>query len=377
MLPNGYRNHIWWSGKRLWRTTTSVLIGFSISACTGIGPAMVTRDRVDYVNAIGTSWERETLLNIVKLRYGHAPVFLSLTQVITGYQFQSQASAGFTPSNFTPVSTTFGLTGAVSAQGQYTDRPTITYAPLTGADFLQKLMTPIPPSVVLFVLQTGYPAEVIMPIVLDSINGIRNESRRHIRDAADPSFNKLVRLIRDLQQAEALQVHIEQPKNGSETSLITLLPSSRDLRGKAESTEVRSLLGLRPSLQKFPVYYGGYSGRDDEISMLTRSMLQVMLKLAAVVQVPQSEDSERKVTPGLVQGEENSIQPPPVLNILSGSNLPQDPAIAVQYDGRWFWIAETDIRSKSVFAAVMLLFSISDIGIKGLGPIVTVPAASG
>jgi hypothetical protein len=33
-----------------------------------------------------------------------------------------------------------------------------------------------------------------------------------------------------------------------------------------------------------------------------------------------------------------------------------------------------DIRSKDVFGAVMLLFSISDIGFKGNGPIVTVPA---
>jgi hypothetical protein len=38
-------------------------------------PGAVSRDRVDYVNAIGNSWERETLLNIVKLRYGHAPIF--------------------------------------------------------------------------------------------------------------------------------------------------------------------------------------------------------------------------------------------------------------------------------------------------------------
>jgi hypothetical protein len=31
------------------------------------------------------------------------------------------------------------------------------------------------------------------------------------------------------------------------------------------------------------VYYGVYSGRDDEISMMTRSMLEVLLELAAVV----------------------------------------------------------------------------------------------
>jgi hypothetical protein len=39
-----------------------------------------------------------------------------------------------------------------------------------------------------------------------------------------------------------------------------------------------------------------------------------------------------------------------------------------------FGSSDTDIRSKDVFGAVMLLFSISDIGFKGNGPIVTVPA---
>jgi hypothetical protein len=31
---------------------------------------------------------------------------------------------------------------------------------------------------------------------------------------------------------------------------------------------------------------------------------------------------------------------------------------------RWFWISDTDIRSKDMFGAVMLLFSISDIGLR-------------
>src|SRR5262249_22539894 len=161
------------------------------------------------------------------------------TQVVTGYQFQSTASVGVTPSNFTAVSNTFGLTGTASAQGQYTDRPTIVYTPLTGADFLQKLMTPIPPSTVLFVLQAGYPADLIMSIALDSVNGISNESRREIGHAADPRFTRLVHLIRELELAEAVQVHIERPKRGPETSIT--FPGSINPQAKAASAEVRNL----------------------------------------------------------------------------------------------------------------------------------------
>src|SRR5262249_3875863 len=156
--------------------------------------------------------EQQTLLNIVKLRYGHAPVFLAITQVVTGYQFQSTVGAALTASSSTAVSNTFGLTCAATAQGQYTDRPTVIYSPLTGVDFLQKLMTPIPPSAILFVLQAGYNADVIMPIALDAINGISNAARRSMGRSADPRFDRLVQLIRELQLAEALQVRIERPK---------------------------------------------------------------------------------------------------------------------------------------------------------------------
>ncbi len=127
----------------MWQRAVGVGLGFWMAACASIGPGTVPRDRVDYVNAIGTSWEQETLLNVVKLRYGHAPIFFSVTEIVSGYQFQSTVTAGLVASNFTPNTNIFGLAGTAATQGQYTDRPTIIYTPLTGVDFLQTLLKPI------------------------------------------------------------------------------------------------------------------------------------------------------------------------------------------------------------------------------------------
>lgn len=355
------------------RKAISVVISIWMAACSSIGPGTVPRDRVDYVNAIGTSWERETLLNIVKLRYGHAPIFFSVTQVVTGYQFQTSLTAGFGAANFTPTADVLGLSGTASAEGQYTDRPTVIYTPLTGIDFLQKLMTPIPPSAVLFVLQAGGNPEILMPITLDSINGINNESRRGMRRTPDPRFSRVAQLVHELQLAGALQVRIQRVKDGNESSLMSFAPS-KDPQAETERHALRSLLGLKPDLQKFQVYYGGYSGKDDEIAMMTRSMLEVMFELAADVRVPESDVTEGRAGPGLAAGQADGTSGTPVVNILSGRSVPSDASIAVQYNGRWFWIADTDFRSKTIFGIVMLLFSISDIGTKGTGTIVTVPA---
>ncbi len=212
-----------------------------------------------------------------------------------------------------------------------------------------------------------------MPIALDSMNGINNQSRRAMTRAADPSFNRVVQLVRELQLDGALQARIQRAKDGNETSLITFA-LTKDPQAAAKRQALRSLLGLRPALQRFQVYYGGYSGKDDEIDMMTRSMLEVMLELAAEVRVPESDVTEGRAAPGLTGGQAGGTQSTLAVNILSGNRVPSDASIAVQYDGRWFWIDEADIRSKYIFASVMLLFSVSDIGVKGTGPIVTVPA---
>ena len=46
------------------------------TGCAGIGPGTVTRDRFDYVTSISESWNRQMLLNPLKVRYADAPVFM-------------------------------------------------------------------------------------------------------------------------------------------------------------------------------------------------------------------------------------------------------------------------------------------------------------
>jgi hypothetical protein len=140
--------------------------------------------------------------------------------VIAGYQLQSAIGGSFTAGNFTAgIIGPFTATGSASAAGTYTDRPTVIYQPLTGVDFLKRLMTPVAPSSVLFMLQSGYSAERVMPIMLHSINGLNNESNR-LRRPADPRFTRLVQLMREGQLAGGIQIRIEQSKGSAERSVL-------------------------------------------------------------------------------------------------------------------------------------------------------------
>ena len=355
------------------RGFTIAALVLAVVACTGIGPGTVSRDRTDYASSIGNSWKQQTLLNIVKLRYGDVPIFLEVAQVIAGYQLQGTLGTSFTAGNFSGANIgPFTATGNVAAASTYTDRPTVIYQPLTGVDFLKRLMTPMPPSSVLFALQSGYSAERVMPITLDSINGINNASNRLSRPP-DPKFTRLVELMREGQLAGAIQIRIEHPKDGSESSVLIFGPS-RDPELAAKGREIKSILGIKPDLRELRVNYGGYSGKDDEIDMQTRSMLEIMLEFASLVQVPEADVVQGRATPGVAEARGTAALSGPSLRVQVTDAQPPDAFVVTQYDRRWFSIADTDIQSKYTFGIIMLLFSIADTGVRGSAPVVTVPA---
>jgi hypothetical protein len=69
-----------------------------------------------------------------------------------------------------------GVYGSIGGQAVYTDRPTITYVPMTGERFLRGLITPIDPKNISFMLQSGYPADFILGLTVESLNGVRNRT---------------------------------------------------------------------------------------------------------------------------------------------------------------------------------------------------------
>src|SRR4051794_138745 len=101
-----------------------------ISSCRSVGPPTVARDRFDYSTAISDSWKRQNLLNIVKLRYLDPPIFVDVGQIVSGYTIESGGTAGVAFPGAGPSTLTLG--GA----GKFTDRPTVTYVPMTGSKFI-------------------------------------------------------------------------------------------------------------------------------------------------------------------------------------------------------------------------------------------------
>ena len=134
--------------------------------------------------------------------------------------------------------------------------------------------------------------------------------------------------------------------------------------------EIGSLLGLKPGLQEAKVGYGLIQKDDTEIAMLTRSMLQIMVQLATQVNVPQEHVAEGRTIPSLAWDDENAD----VISINNSKEKPEDAFVAVHYRNHWFYIDDRDLKSKTTFTFLMILFSVTETGGKEGLPLVTIPA---
>ena len=353
-----------------WISRASLLALPWLTACASIGPGTVPRDRFDYSSAVADSWKQQALLNIVKMRYADNPVFLDVGQIISGYTFQGTVSGNY-GQNY-PFGAPGNLTNyGVGVQGTYIDRPTITYTPLTGQQYMKGLVTPIAPSSVLFLMQAGYTADLIMLMTVDSINGLNNYSVAPARaNPGDPEFFQVVELLRKVQRSGEIGMRVEVDKSKKETTLLTFRRRVVDGRTEPERVEIRRLLKLDSNINEYTVSYGMGAGGGSNIDMTTRSLLQIMGELAGTVDIPKEhldDGSGYRVPPSIEAAK-------PLMHVRSGTERPKDSFAAVQYQGYWFWIDRTDLASKRTFSFLMGIFNFAETGKAENLPLVTIPA---
>lgn len=333
--------------------------------CVTMGPQSIPRDRLGYSSAIGESWKEQTLLNIVRLRYADAPMFLDVSSVVASYSTEGQLDAGV---NFPAHAS---ANSAIGGYGRFTNKPTISYAPLTGDKFTQGLLRPIPPASVFQMIQAGYPADFILSATTRALNGNYNRSAGVNARPSDPQFVELSELLRRIQRSEGLGMRIEKRENGDTTLLFFRGGANAQL--DEDIARVRKLLGVKQSAE-FNLVYGATARNDSEIALLTRSMLEILLDFSNCIDVPAEHIAEGRTTPGYRLAGTESSAGPPLATIHSGPQPPADAYVAVRYRQTWFWVDDRDMPSKRAFAFTMMFFSLAETGSSAPMPVLTIGA---
>lgn len=356
-----------------WRRALLPPLLLACAGCASIGPPTVPRDRLDYIAAMADSWKEQTLLNVVRMRYGDAPSFVDVSSVISAYTFQGQISAGGQVSSdrtTTIPSALANLGGAAT----YSDRPTITYTPLSGDRFARALLRPIPPSAIFELVQAGYPADAVLQITLRGINGLSNRTSLggQTRDA-DPQFYAVLAALRRLQLSGDVSVRIER-RAGEDLGML-VLSGRRNEEAERDLEFVRKTLGVRADEQgQINLTFGVLPRNDREVAVLSRSMLGVLLEVASGVEVPSADVASGRVAASSRRPDATDPRDRPLVRIHSGPKPAERTYAAVRYRGAWYWIDDDDLASKRVFTFLMMFFSLAETGVAPQAPLVTIPA---
>lgn len=325
--------------------------------CMGRGPRNLPSDRTDFVDAISDSWKRETLLNIVKLRHGDAPVFLQVTGVIC--QRSTSASAGISES--WPIGTR-GIPSA-NASTSVSETPTVSYRQLQGEEFFKCLMTPVPPAGVMLLTNSGWPTDILLWCGVDMINDLHNTPTAFVSatdQPPDPAFIRLVAILSKYQSDGVFSARYEI-RSGAPVVILTV-PLSADGPLGQDIAEVRKLAKLDPTVTEFTIVYGISTRANNEIAMKTRSVLGMMAFLARSVDRP---DGAPSPLPGGAK----------MLTVKTSFLEPRNVYTAVRYRGHWYYIDDDDVRSKSAMSLVMVALSLAQSGPGVVTPVVTVSAS--
>ena len=259
----------------------------------------------------------------------------------------------------------------MSLQGAYQDRPTISYAPQTGSQFIRNMTIPINPGSVLFLLQSGYPADVVLSLTVDSINGVKNRSVSggQLRPA-DPEFDWIAQTIRKAQISGHVGIRVEQQEDKADSVAFFFQDTNIDPELAQELAEVRKALRLDPEQGEFRVVFGATPTSPNEIAILSRSVIRILSELSTYVEVP-VEHLTSGIAPPIGEPESD---PQPPFRVLSCACQPPDPFVAICHEGHWFWIEKNDFHSKRTMSYLLVLLALADTGAKEGLPVITIQA---
>ncbi len=354
---------------------------FLISGCAAQGAKRVPADRFDYNAAIAQSTREQMLLNIVRSRYLEVPVFLTVSSVLTQYEYDRSVGLGGILE--------FGSGTTDRALGdanlRFSERPTITYLPVEGQEFSAHLLSDIPSDLIFAAAQAGWPVDVFMRIGIQRLGAAENMSFGEIPASGDidtktqfasdikklERFERMINLIFILSDSEVIEVQEVEENDKNDRYLMIAERVPEDLRALLD--ELRQLIGLS-NRNRFRITQRVTNIRDDEISIQTRSVMAMMEFMARGVEVPLEHLKDGWVIDYGLQNSEGEMAKARIpFKMRTSKNRPENVFAAVRFRDNWYYIDHADITSKRALSLIIVLFRLQAPTPAGAAPILTLP----
>lgn len=345
-----------------------VLLSLLLGACTGLGADAVRSTRTDYNQALRRTEDEQLLLNLVRLRYRDRVLFLEATALSSQFVFQGSAGAS------TTLVQDAGDERVLEGRLAFEERPTLSYRPLQGQDFVQRMMTRISLETLFLLDDSGWSTDRVFRTCVQQLNGLHNARRADGPTPGErPEFEDFARasqLLRQLELEGFLRGGLE-PRG--ERGVIVLEPEALE---REEYRQLVELLGLRPGVRTIQVVSTRGSSDEQSLHVHTRSLASVLYFLSHAVEVPEEDVAAGVVT--VTRDDEGEVfdwheVTRGLLRVHSSARRPGRAAVAVRHRGHWFYIDDADLDSKSTFSLLAQLFALQSGASQGLAPLLTLP----
>ena len=355
-----------------WLALMACVSGAMFAACAGMGPGALEQDRNNYNIAIQKTNDEQLLLNLVRLKYRDTPFFLEVSSIATQFTFSSSADVSATfPEG--PAFNVFGFGAGVAR----TERPTVSYSPLQGEEFIQRFLSPVSLKTISLLFHSGWSIDRISRLCFQHIHKIKNapgaSGPTPERAPEYEKFANLSRLFRHLQVRGRLEME-HGMRGGTPALILNIAKPERE--GGNETREIFKSLGLPPDATRII-----FSGHVEDtgpglIKVETRSLLGSMFYLSQSVEAPLQDQEAGKVT--ITKTSSGGIfdwrkMTDNLMRVQSDDGYPGESAVAVKYRGSWFYIDDADLTSKSTFSMLGQIFSLQAGKSTSTTPVLTLP----
>ena len=365
--------------KQGWVYVIFTALALVVSGCSSLGPSAMKGERVLFNAALQQTNDEQLLLNLVRLRYQDTPAFLQVSSISSQLSLEVGVTGGVELERSTANTNLFSFGGATA----YSTRPTLSYTPLQGSQFIQQMLMPLTIEKILLLYRSGWNTKRLFTVCVQRINSIRNAPRAsgptpgRAPDFVD--FSLVITLLRKLERQGFVDIGYETHGAGGKSTHIVLYIDPR-ANGLPETQKFRQMLQLSPKQNHYPLIYNqiqpAQAKARDFIELDTRSLLGVMYFLSNAVQVP--EDDVRKGRVKTTQTKSGqafnwAIVLGKYLRINVSDTEPIDTRLRVNFRGRWYYVDDSDLESKSTFTLLAQIYALQAGKSEGIVPVLTLP----
>lgn len=327
-----------------------ILLVSATQGCALVGPSTLSRGRVAYAEVIAETNAEQSLATLVRMRYGAPWVLVAVSSVTAQVHFNANARAEF---GVGPKANYAGALVPLSGGVAYDENPTISYLPVQGDNHLRQLLSPIPPELLVPILNVSLDIEDSLTLLVMSMNGIPNPAFVTTSEAArDDRFNQVAGLIGTLARAGALRF----VESGTKEPRFSLWLHDYAPAYRQHINDLLALLNVDAATSDEDIFLEVVSRPHARgartVSIQTRSVYDLGQIGAAAVDVPEADQLARLTTEypkrGLAGGK---------ITIRRAQERPRDAVAAARFRDWWYYIDGGDFDSKRFFLIFEALLS--------------------